>query len=198
MNRTVRQPVKPRITSLGSFSKELPDAEDGEIELSNGAFRIPLDINKKTKISSVKSVVIGSDLSTRVLLYITQSELKGTKFVNAVFEANIKDVRFIGCKFLKTVFEQGIVLERVEFIDCQLQDCSFYKSTLKDVSFVNSSVVGVGFDATTVERVSLVSSVLTISDPATLKGCILSNEQIIGLSLEMARTLGIIINPQQD
>lgn len=195
MHQNVKLPAKPRISKLsGNLVQELPEAADDEIELNYGTFRIPINLDQRTGISSIHSTITGSDLSTRTMLYISQSEIKDTKFVNSIFEANIKDARFVSCKFVKTVFEQGITLDRVEFIDCDLRNCTFYKSTLKDVSFINSQISGVGFDATTIERVSLVSSILTISDPATLRGCVLSNEQVIGLSQELARTLGIIVN----
>lgn len=194
MHRDVKPPIKPRIPKfVRTDPQPTPEAEYDELELSNGTYSVAADIGSQTDISITESLVVKSDLSTRKLTHVARAEFRDTKFVNTVFEGKLKDVRFVRCKLSRAIFEQDMSLERVEFIDCDITDCSFYKAILRDASFIESRFTGVGFDATTVNRVSLVSSTLAISDPSTLKHCTITSEQAAGMVFEMAQTLGIQI-----
>lgn len=194
MHRDVKPPTKPRIPKFTQTNPQsTPLADYDELELSNGTYSVAADIGSQTDISVTESLVVKSDLSTRTLTHVARAEFRDTKFVNTVFEGKLKDVRFVRCKLSRAIFEQDMALERVEFIDCEITDCSFYKAVLRDISFIESRFTGVGFDAAIVHRVSLVSSTLAISDPSTLKRCTITSEQAAGMVAEMTQTLGIIV-----
>ncbi len=137
--------------------------------------------------------IAGSDLSGLHIRSAIRTAFIDCKLVGTVFDSGaVVDVLFTGSRLDTTSF-RFCKVKRTKFEACSLVAPDFFHAELSDIAIVGGNFQGLGFDGAVINNVDLRGSDLEIGSPATIKGAIISAEQAIGLSQEMAQELGIII-----
>ncbi|MFZ2544472.1 MAG: pentapeptide repeat-containing protein [Candidatus Saccharimonadales bacterium] len=106
----------------------------------------------------------------------------------------LKDVLFKGCKLDLSNFRFA-KLTNVIFDGCVINEMDFYNAELKNVQFINCEIDRVEFSNSKLHNVDFTESqIITIKGISSLKGAIISNEQLIYLAPYLASQFGIKIS----
>ena len=115
------------------------------------------------------------------------ASLIGCKLSGAIFsEGSSSDVGFKDCLFQYTSFHRSQI-SRVAFTGCQLNEADFSGAKLADVTFENSILRSVDFRSASFERVDLrEADSLGVAELTGLKGCLISEAQVLELAYALA------------
>lgn len=108
--------------------------------------------------------------------------------------ANLRRVRFEGCKFDSVNFRKA-KLREVQFVDCVLRHVDFGDADLTKVSFPGTTVEGLLLNRARLKAVDLRGAVhLNIAEGLdALRGATITPLQLLDLAPEFARTIGITV-----
>ncbi|CAN5176281.1 pentapeptide repeat-containing protein [soil metagenome] len=112
-------------------------------------------------------------------LDISNSTLRHVEFTNSKLE-------FVNFRFSK--------LENVAFENCVLNDVDFYDAKLKNVQFINCTIQSITFAQSKMDNVDVSQSTIErINGVSSIKGVIISHDQLLELAPYFAAEAGIKI-----
>ncbi len=110
--------------------------------------------------------------------------------------AHLQNVRFADCK-LDLINFRFAKLTNVIFESCVVREMDFYGATLKNVAFVDCEIDAVGFSDAKMQGVDLTGAqLIDIKNVGSLKGTIISSDQLVYLAPQLAVTNGIGIRDE--
>lgn len=122
---------------------------------------------------------------------LLRSQIADCRFTGAQLgEGSVEDVVFSGCKIDMTSLRR-CKLTRVVFRDCVLDDADFNEAQLTDVVFDACSLRRTDFSQAQLARVEFASDLSEIRGAASLKGAIISAEQLPVIAPLLCVALGI-------
>lgn len=107
--------------------------------------------------------------------------------------STIRNVRFKHCKLDLANFRFA-KLSNVIFEECVVEEMDFYGASLKNVSFIDCELDKVEFSTASLQQVDLTEArIVSLRGIPSLKGAIITNEQLIYLAPYFAAEFGIKI-----
>jgi uncharacterized protein YjbI with pentapeptide repeats len=107
--------------------------------------------------------------------------------------STLKNVTFRGCKLDVANFRYA-KLSNVVFEDCIIDEADFYGASIKNVRFSSCPINNLELQKTALVKVDFRDSTLIrVKRSSDLKGAIITNEQLVFLSPQLAQQSGIII-----
>lgn len=108
--------------------------------------------------------------------------------------ANLRRVRFEGCKFDSVNFRRA-KLREVQFVDCVLRHTDFGEADLTKLSFPGTTVEGLLINRARLQQVDLRGAAhLDIAEGLdALRGATITPLQLLDLAPEFARSIGITV-----
>jgi uncharacterized protein YjbI with pentapeptide repeats len=115
-----------------------------------------------------------------------------------VYESKLKDVTFIECKLDLANF-RSTKLKRVRFESCNLIDVDFAGATLEDVEMFDCEMKDTNFSNIHARNLDLRGSRLSgVVGATSLKGAIVTTDQLFTFNHALARDLGIVVQDDTD
>ncbi|HUC96590.1 MAG TPA: pentapeptide repeat-containing protein [Candidatus Saccharimonadales bacterium] len=196
------------VTDIPSFIRNEDSLEDAIVENESfnqqtlKGFSIANTRIVKTDLSEVK--INGFSLKDTVFI---DSNMAAAKFPNSswhvielinsrctgmqITEGVLKDVLFKGCKLDMVNFRFSKLTNTI-FDNCVVKEMDFYNAELKNVKFIDCEIDNVEFSASKLQSVDFTESqIVLIKGTPSLKGAIISNEQLIHLAPYFAAEFGI-------
>ena len=152
-----------------------------------------------TRFSMSRSAVVGCDLSRARFVSLRNVRFVGCKLVGADFAlADLLDVSFERC-VLRLVNLRTAKLRRVQFLECTLHDVDADDLDAEDVSFASSDLEKFNIDRLRARRVDLRGTrQLLLEHVGALNGCLITDDQLLGLSYQLAFAAGLDIERQSE
>lgn len=115
-----------------------------------------------------------------------------------IYESKLKDVTFIDCKLDMANF-RSTKLKRVRFESCNLIDVDFAGATLEDVEMFDCELKDANFSSIHAKNLDLRGSRLSgVVGATSLKGAIVTTDQLFTFNHALARDLGIVVQDDTD
>ena len=145
-----------------------------------------------------RSALTTCDLSQIRLEELLSSSITGSKlFGTDLAGAHIVDAT-IRASSLRYLSLRLATLTRVAFIGDEMSEVDLYDSELHDVSFDDCRLENVSIDKCRLKRVDFREAVrLGLVSTTTMKGSIISENQVIELAYQFAMTSGVDIEPNE-
>ncbi len=115
-----------------------------------------------------------------------------------IYESKLKDVTFIDCKLDMANF-RSTKLKRVRFESCNLIDVDFAGATLEDVEMFDCELKDANFSSIHAKNLDLRGSRLSgVVGATSLRGAIVTTDQLFTFNHALARDLGIVVQDDTD
>lgn len=141
-------------------------------------------------------VIYNCDISANKLpkLSVDRAVFKSTRLSGIqLHESVLKDVSFVDCKLDLANFRFA-KLKNVIFDSCVLTEADFAGATFNNVSFDNCELDKADFSNTKCTKLDLRgSSIVDVIGISSLKGAIVSPEQLISLAPQLAAEIGLVV-----
>lgn len=210
----VNHPQQPRIGQLVAKSAALTkqanlrNLELNDVDWSNQeASLVKLDEISATSLKLSSAKLSKFEISD---CRFKNCQLTGTKLIDSnwlrvevigsrcsgldLAGAHLSDAIFKDCKLDLANFRWA-EFKRVKFQDCELREADFGGAKFYDVSFTNCNIEQVDFSQAKLTNVDLqTSALIDLKGVLSLKGAMLSRDQLIQISGALAAEAGIIID----